>query len=308
MVDAACDLPPEFLAAHGIDVLPIQVRDASGQALDLADPATRLAFYAGAMRAQARSLETVPCRPAAIVERALGQWVRRYDFVFCQTLSRSRSAQYDHATRASFEVLSDYRASRDASGRSGPFALRVQNSGSFFAGQGVLAAETARLIASGLPPTELRTRLERLGEAVQAYAVPRDLGFLRARMLRRGDHSLGRLGTLGSRLIGLRPVLSGSRDRTRVLARVRGHKAACGRLLAHLRRQVERGLQAPFVVLSYAGPLEELRALPGHAELAASCEAAGVRLLECVMNPPGAVNLGPGALSAGVLGKRRKFQ
>ena len=45
VVDATCDLPPEFLAAHGIRVMPIGIRLGEQRLIDRRDPDTTLSFY-----------------------------------------------------------------------------------------------------------------------------------------------------------------------------------------------------------------------------------------------------------------------
>ena len=40
VVDATCDLPPEFLAAHGIRVMPIGIRLGEQRLIDRRDPDT----------------------------------------------------------------------------------------------------------------------------------------------------------------------------------------------------------------------------------------------------------------------------
>ena len=46
VVDATCDLPPEFLSANNIRVLPIGIRVGQRRIIDDRDPDTTLRFYA----------------------------------------------------------------------------------------------------------------------------------------------------------------------------------------------------------------------------------------------------------------------
>ena len=59
------------------------------------------------------------------------------------------------------------------------------------------------------------------------------------------------------------------------------------------------GLLVNTLALSFAGPLEQVHALPGYDTLKQTCADAGVELLEMVMSLTGIVNLGKGALSIG---------
>ena len=55
----------------------------------------------------------------------------------------------------------------------------------------------------------------------------------------------------------------------------------------------------PTVCISYGGELDEMRALPGYAELRAACVDNNIELFESVMSLTGMVNVGKGAVVVG---------
>lgn len=308
VVDSSCDLPQDFREQHDIRVLPITIRIGQDHLLDQQDPQAALEFYRSELGARGADAESMPFAADQIAELFLEQLIGDFDYVFCQTVSRTRSSVFQNATKASFTILSEYRDYLSGAARSSPFAMRVLNTGTFFSGQGVIAAETVRMIEAGCSPTEIRERLDLLVASVRAYAIPQDVYYLRARARAKGDRSMGLLSAMMASTLDIKPIICGQQDHTEVVARVRGFDNAAERVLKQLRQQVEQGLDAPFVGLSYAGELACMRLLPGYEELAQACESYEVTLLESVMNVTGGVNLGPGTLSAAILAKSHEFQ
>lgn len=308
VVDSGCDLPQEFMQEHGIVLLPIAIRLGDDSLIDAHDAEAAMEFYRNEIGSRGADADTTAYTTDQITELFLGRLVGEYDYVFCQTVMRSRSRIFENATKASFRILSGYRSQREEAGCDSPFAMRVIDTGTLFTGQGVIAAETARLIASGAGATEIRQRIDYMVSSVQAYAVPQDVYYLRARARRKGDRSLGLLGATLASAFDIKPILIGHRNATDAIAKVRGFDDAAERVLNNIRRQVIAGLDAPFVCISYAGDLQFMHMLPGYPELVEVCEERGVTLLESVMSVTGGINLGPGTLTVAMLAKGHKFK
>ena len=174
--------------------------------------------------------------------------------------------------------------------------------------QGVLAAETLRLIREGLSPNEVRQRVEKLSNCVRAYAVPPDLYYVRARARKKGDRSVSLLGAALGSALDVKPILCGYGDETKPVDKVRGFDAAVEKLFRYAIDRIERGLLSPYLGVSYAGDLAMLESMPGYADLKQSCANAGVTLLTSVMSVTGGVNLGPGTLTLGLLAEPHTFR
>jgi fatty acid-binding protein DegV len=231
-----------------------------------------------------------------------------YDYVFCLTITRTRSPIHDNATQASFVILNDYRPMRSAAGHSSPFALRVIDTQSLFAGQAVTAVEAIRMIDAGEGVAKIRARLDNLAINTHAYMVPRDLMYLRSRTKAKGDKSVSLFSaTLGSAL-DIKPVLYCNRGETRPVAKIRGFDTAVRRLFAFASERVTAGLIAPTLCMSYGGELEEMRLLPGYTELIDVCRTHGVEVFESVMSLTGMVNVGKGSLVIGFAAEAHEFK
>ncbi len=298
VVDAACDLPPEWLDAAGIVLLPATVHIGGTSVVDLRDPQATLAFIRTHGR-RGHSAQTAAFPADRIRSLFLDRLVIDYDHVFCLTVARSRSRIHDNARHASYAVLNEYRQPRTAAGHATPFALQVLDSQQVFAGQGILPVEAVRLRDAKASALEIHSRLEFLAGRSYSYMVPRDLGYLRARTRRRGDRSVSLLAaTLGAAL-DIRPILHCHQGETGPVDRVRGFEPAARRLFDFTCERVHEGLLTPTLCLSYGGEFDAMRALPGYDRLIASCREHGIEVFETVMSLTGLVNVGPGALTIG---------
>jgi DegV family protein with EDD domain len=177
--------------------------------------------------------------------------------------------------------------------------VRVIDTQSLFAGQGVTAVEAVRMAKAGKSANDIRARLEDLAENTYAYMLPRDLHHLRSRAQKKGDRSVSWMAaTLGTAL-DIKPVLRGYRGETGPVGKVRGFDEGAQKLFGYVAERVRAGLMTPTLCISYGGDLKELGALPGYADLVRACRAAKVEVFASVMSMTGAINVGEGAVAVG---------
>lgn len=60
-----------------------------------------------------------------------------YDFAFVETIARARSEIFNNANVAMNRIIANYKPYREAAGLEGRFAMRVVDSRTVFAGQGL---------------------------------------------------------------------------------------------------------------------------------------------------------------------------
>lgn len=299
VVDSACDLPAEFYAQHGIRILPISIHIDDQSLVDDRDPALIERYLAENLGARGAAAETEPYTVEQIRDVFLDSLVLDYDCVFCLTITSTRSPIFEHARKASFAILNSYQAVRKAAGVDGPFLMRVIDSQTLFAGQGVGVYEATRLIAADTPVGAMRERLEYVAQNSYGYMLPRDLYYLRARAQKKGDRSVGLLSAALGSALDIKPILRGWRGETGPVGKVRGFDAGSKALFAYACARVRAGLLVPVVCLSYGGDLAELHGLHGYASLRETCAEHGVELLESPMSVTGMVNVGVGAVTLG---------
>ncbi len=298
-IDAACDLPQDFLQQHGVTVLPIRVNIDNESFLDDRSPGEIERFVNRRMGNRSHSAETEPCSVEDVQRLFLDKLVLEYDVVFCLTMTSTRSPINDNVQRASFAVLKNYRQARDAAGVPGPFAMRVVDTRNVFAGTAPVIVEAARLIGSDEPVAAIRERLATIADNTYGYMLPRDLYYLRARAKKKNDRSVGLVTAMLGSALDIKPLLRCYRGETGPVGKARGFDAGAQTLFAYVTRRVRAGLLVPAVCLSYGGDVAVLSHLPGYAELRAACEETGVALLEGPMGITGMVNVGEGAMTIG---------
>ena len=308
VVDSACDLPEAFLRDNGFNILPITVRIGDEVREDRRDERVTLDFLRTHVTERGAEAETMPFTVDQITELFLRKLVIDYDHVFCMTITRTRSPIYDNALQASYAILNDYRGPRAAAGHDTPFALRVIDTQTLFAAQGITAVEAVRLVAAGEGAPKIRARLEHLAMHTYGYMIPRDLYYLRARARTKGDRSVGLVSAALGTALDIKPVLRGYRGETAPIGKVKGFENGAQRLFAHTAERVRKGLMTPTVCLSYGGELDEMRALPGYEDLRATCRGHNVELFESVMSLTGMVNVGKGALVVGFASEPHAFE
>lgn len=308
VVDSACDLPARFFREHDITILPITVRIGDAVLADVRDETATLDFLHAHVAERGADAETTPFTVQQIQDLFLQKLVMDYDYVFCLTITRTRSPIFDNAQQASFAILNEYRPIRAAAGHDTPFALRVIDTQNLFAAQGVIAVEAVRLRDAGEGAPKIRARLEHLALHTHGYMVPPDLYYLRARARKKGDRSVGLLSAALGSALDIKPVLHCNRGETGAVAKIKGFEPAVRKLFEFTIGRIRAGLMTPTVCLSYGGDLAEMRALPGYDALRAACVEHNVELYESVMSLTGMVNVGKGALVVGFAAEPHAFE
>lgn len=307
VVDSACDLPRDFLEREQVELLPITVRIGDAVQVDHRDEAQTLAFLESHIAERGASAETIPYTPEQIRDLFLERLVVEYDYIFCMTITGSRSPIFANAQKASYMILNDYKQPRAAAGNNTPFALRVIDTQNLFCAQGILPIEAARLRAAGEPALRIRTRLEELANHTYGYLVPRDLYYIRNRARAKGDRSVSLLSAALGTALDIKPVLRGFRGDTGPVAKIKGFEPATEKMFDFAARRVQAGLMTPTVTLCYGGHLDEMRALPGYERLRNACADQNVDVFESVMSTTGMVNVGRGAVVVGFAAPEHRF-
>ncbi|TXH05638.1 MAG: DegV family EDD domain-containing protein [Nevskiaceae bacterium] len=308
VIDASCDLPPEFLREHNIGILPVSIRLGDELLVDERDPQVTLKFYTEQLAAKGLDAETFPFTAEQIREKFLDRIVIDYDYVFCITVTSTRSAIFENATRASFAILNDYKTIRAAAGVSGPFALRVVDSRNMFCATGVLAAEAAKMAKANLPPNDIRRRLDELRDNLCGYMVPGDLYYIRTRGMKKGEKSVGLLTYAIGSALDIKPVIQSYRGETQPIAKVLGYERAVEKMFNHVARQIERGISTRHLCISYGGDPARVKKLPGYNALAQVARENGIEILTSIMSATAAVNAGGECVAIAYGGELRPFE
>jgi len=298
-VDSACDLPRTYLDRHNVVVLPIAVKIDNTIFSDERDPDATLRFYRESLGERGHQAETLPYTVEQIRELFLTRLVCDFEFVFCLTITSTRSPIHENCVTASREILRFYHPIRQEAGLKGIFQMRVIDSQTLFAGQAIGVLEAVKMIEAGESHTAIYERLGFLAKNTYAYMLPRDLYYLRARAAKKGDKSVSWFRAALGTALDIKPLLQAYRGQTGAVGKAKGFEGGSKLLLGYVADRVRQGLLSPHVNLSYGGELEKLYALPGYDDLARTCEQHGVELGATGMSITGMVNVGEGALTVG---------
>jgi DegV family protein with EDD domain len=297
VVDAGCDLPQSIIDQENVVVLPIAVRIGEQVINDSRQDVVSQQFLDSGIAKDAAEAETIPYTVEQISELFLTKLVVDYDYVMVQTITASRSPIYERCVQASFKILSEYHAPREAAGFATPFNMRVVDTGTLFTGQAVVAWEAIQLRHNGTSMQAIRNRIDRVIANTHGFLVTPDLYYIRNRGRAKGDRSVSLLSAALGTTLDIKPLLYANRGMTKPVAKLRGFEPACEKMLNYATRAVGQGLLTPVVSLAYGGDLDEMRNMPGYASLKQACLNNGVTLLESMMSLTGLINIGAGTLS-----------
>ncbi|MDK8464888.1 DegV family protein [Marinobacter sp. SS13-12] len=307
IVDSACDLPYEFSRKHDLFVLPVTAVIDGQTYIDEHDPVRTQEFYQGGLLQKGHHAETQAFSPQQIHDLFMEKIVTQFDVAICETVTRSRSLIFQNATEAMNTVMSHYEEARKAAGRDGKFSMRVIDSKQIFAGQGLLAAHTLRLIEQKLSKNALRNEVETFTDKIYTCVIPRDLHYIRERARKRGDKSVSALVAFLGKALNITPVIFGQGAEGQPAAKTRSFDMAVEKVMNYAAGRVEAGLLTPYVSLSCGLTWTEIEDLPGLNRLRDACESNGVELLLSQMGITSSIYVGPGSLCLALAAEPHEF-
>ena len=303
VIDASCDVSPDFITHPDVAVIPIPIRIGSATYVDQHDADATSRYMRENANGEGVTGQSIPLDADQMSRFFLERFALEYDSVFCLTITASRSPIHDAARHGSTLAMNAIRTTRQASGITRPFQFRVIDTRNMFAGSGIPAMALMDMLATQMPAKDIRDALQRIIDATHTYYAPDNLGYARTRSRVRGDRSIKLLSVLLGSALDIKPIILGRQGDTRPVGRFRGRNEAWSRLFAHAEAQVRRGLYAPHLIISYAGPVEDVLRVEALARLRGTCEQEGVRLHVLSMSITGMMNIGPGGLTLAFAGE-----
>lgn len=307
IVDSACDLPYEFSRKHDLFVLPVTAVIDGQTYIDNHDPVRTQEFYQSGLLQKGHHAETQAFTPEQIHELFMEKIVTEFDVAFCETVTRSRSLIFQNASEAMNSVMANYGKARTAAGREGKFSMRVIDTKQIFAGQGLLAAHTLRLIKQKLSKNALRHEVETFTDKIYTCVIPRDLHYIRDRARRRGDKSISVVVAFLGKALNITPVIFGQGAEGEPVAKTRNFDIAVEKVMNYAAARVDAGLLTPYVSLSCGLTWTEIEDLPGLNRLRDACERNGVELLLSQMGITSSIYIGPGSLCLSLAAEPHTF-
>ncbi|WP_417686989.1 DegV family protein [Pseudidiomarina gelatinasegens] len=307
IVDSACDLPYEFSRKHDLFILPVTAKIDNQVFIDNHDPVQTQEFYQSGLLQKGHHAETEAFSASQIHDLLMEKVVTQFDVAICETVTRSRSLIFQNATDAYNTVMGSCQQARAAAGVPGKFSMRVIDSKQIFAGQGLLAAHTLRLIDQKLSKNVLRQEVEAFTDRMYTCVIPRDLHYIRERARRRGDKSISAVVAFLGKALNITPVIFGQGAEGQPVAKTRNFDTAVEKVMNYAAGRVDAGLLTPYVSLSCGLSWTEIEELPGLNRLRDACERNGVELLLSQMGITSSIYIGPGSICLSLAAEPHQF-
>jgi len=308
VADSSCDLPQKYWDSSCVEVFPFGLLIDGVPSEDSRNPDMMTKFFKEDLVGKQHTAESMPLSKEKIIDYFNEKIVTKYDFALILTAAKGRSETYQNFMMAANDIVLSYRPYREAAGLKTNFNMRVINSGTLFAGLGVLVSHMMDLVEQGLSTKELRISAEVLRNNIYTYCVPHDLYYLSTRAKAKGDKSVSVFAALIAKLFNIIPVILGHMDETSPVAKFRGYKNTVNRVFKLTCLRIDAGLESPRVVVSYAGDIKDLKRFSGYRRLVKHAKANDVKVETSVMSIVGGLNLGPKTLTVGFASQPHTFE
>ncbi|KAF1687667.1 fatty acid-binding protein DegV [Pseudoxanthomonas broegbernensis] len=302
VIDASCDVSPDFLADPDVAVIPIPIRIGQATYVDQHNPEATSRYMRENANGEGAQGQSAPLDAEQMRAFFMERFALDYDSVYCLTITASRSPIHDASSQGSAMALNSIRDMRQAADIRRPFQFRVIDTKNMFAGSGIPAMALRDMLLQHMQPKDIRDSLFRIIDSTYTYYVPDDLRYARTRSRGRGDRSINLISAMLGGALDIKPIIRGYHGDTHPVSKCRGRAEAWGRLFAFAAGRIAHGLHTPHLIVSYAGPLQDVRAIPQFAGLRSACEGAGVSLHVLQMSITGMMNIGPGGLTLAFAG------
>lgn len=303
IVDAACDLPPDYCVQNDIHILPMGVVFGEERYFDQRDSEITKNFYSDYNHHHAKHTYSLPPSVDVISDYIMEHVAAQYEQAFIMCLSSDRSRLYKFAVEAGKQVMQAVRDRRDSEAYRLK-NLRIMDTQTVFTGQAVLAYEAQRVIQviKKVDSQELYEVVRVLSENVKVFTIPDDLYYIRARANLRGERSYGKLSYAIGRSFDVKPIVLMNNGASKKVGKGKGFGEAVSNLFQMIKEAIDKGLMINAVMLSYSGETREITRLNSFKSLQGYAENEGIKIHISVMSTAAGINVGPGALSVSYCG------
>lgn len=295
IVDPSSSLSSEIINEYGIQVLEKQVNVDGTVINDTNDQEVLFSFYENTFNDITKSIA-----PEFFSEHHVHHHFTEYvidhcDYAIIQTPTDQFDELFEFSSIAQPFVLKTYRAKRERGQIDVHFGMRVMNSGTQYAGLGLLAIYTAELIQSAKSKHEFLLASDTFKDKVYTYSVAAPSSKVAERFEEKKS-LFGSLTGKGNKA----PIVQSHQNSVTAISKASSFKDAVNQLFSGVAKSVQSGLSYPVVTINYAGDLDNLDSFSGYNELCVVAEANNVRLITSLLSMTSAADLGPGSVSVAI--------
>ncbi|MEX1034160.1 MAG: DegV family protein [Cellvibrionaceae bacterium] len=289
IADSACCLPNSVSQKYKISYVPVAYTVNGARHTDPMKDDEVVSLFASGVFGKKNDVETVAPSVESFEKAIRKKMAEGYKQVIVQTVNRTQGETYQNANSAVSNIK------RDLQDRS--ITVRVMDSRTVFAGQGLMAIETVRRLMKETSEDIARRKMDVLSEKIHTFIIPKDIKLARSRGAKRGEHNISKSKAFLASALGIHPLICNMNDSSYVPATVRGFNNAVKALFDHARSRIDAGLYSPIITVNYAGPMDVLKAMPGYADLEQAAKAKKIMLIPSVASIACGVYASPGSIS-----------
>lgn len=291
IVDSTCNLPPSVLQKYKISRVPLSYIVDGHLAADPCDDEAILRLFKSGKFNRKYEVTTKPPAPEDFARCIIKRIKEGYKSIVVQTVNRLQGDTYNHANIGASLVKKKLGDQQD-------IQIRVMDSRTVFAGQGLMVAETVRRMSNGHDPVKVRRQLDDLSTKIHSFVLPKSPLVALERAKTRNEKAVGWGQAFVANALGIHPILCIVNDSSYLAAKVFGFKNAAKQLFDHASKRIEDGkLLSPFITINYGGSIHQLKSLPGYEELSETAKRHKVTLIPAVMSLAGGIYTSVGSIS-----------
>ncbi len=304
-VDAACDLPADYVTRHAIVVLPMRVLGPAHDALDHRNALDTERFIRGPLTQQGDQFSIRSMGMRETQQFLLSNISANRDNVFQLTSSAASTPVFSTCAHAATGLMALHKRAREGTGYRTKFRMWVLDTRTMFAGEGVLAYAAVKQLSAGASSARLVDHLQSVRRATHTVVVPTN-----GRGLEDEFDEPEEKPFLARWLAALRTVrvpqnlLLTREGRTHSLGQRATHREALETVIRIAGEALDSGLLVPVVNLSYAGDTAEIEARSDFQYLVERARIRKIDVLLSNMSVVGTSNMGAGSVSLGFAPRR----
>jgi len=291
ITDSSCSLPASVIQKYQVKQVPLEIVIDGSTLTDPCNTSKTLSIFQSGRLSKKHNVTTSPPSPEEF-EKAIFDSVKTGSkMVVVQTVNRAQGETYNNANVAASA------ARRKLGARHKDAVIRVMDSRTVFAGQGLMITETLRRIIAGQPAAEVRRQMDNLSEKIHTFVLPKEPLLALERSQKRNEKAVGWAQVFIANTLGIHPILCIINDSSYLAAKSFGFEKSVKQLFNHAGKQIQKGLLSPLLAINYGGPLESLKSLPGYSELKSIADKHKVQLIPSVMSIAGGIYTSVGSIS-----------
>lgn len=274
IVDSACSLPSQLCKKYNVSFAPVTYSVDDDVNTDPCNDEDAIALFKTAKFGKKYRVVTAAPSTDDFEKSILSKINEGSSHIIVQTVNRTQGETYSNANSAVARIKKNI-------GDKG-VTVRVMDSRTVFAGQGLMAIETIRRLHKEKNEDQARRYMDVLSEKIHTYIIPRDIIVARKRGIERNEHNVSWSKALIAGTLGLHPIICNVNDSSYMPKTIWGFGKAAKAIFEHAIERIDAGLLSPVITVNYAGPLDELKALPGYSELSRVAKEKKLMLIPSV--------------------------